>query len=60
MDITRPTSLTGTIPVRPDDQRITANSAGWGIGPVLAGARAARDHNRCQAMGGARARNSAA
>src|SRR5262249_43817978 len=30
-----------------------------GIGRAPAGARALRDHNRCQAMGGARARNSA-
>src|SRR5262249_42257425 len=30
-----------------------------GLGRALAGARALRDHNRCQAMGGARARNGA-
>src|SRR5262245_24226877 len=36
------------------------SSAAWGIGTALAGARALRDHSRCQAMGGARARNSAA
>src|SRR5262249_36440189 len=31
MDITRPTSLTGTIPVRPDDQCHAANAAAHGV-----------------------------
>jgi hypothetical protein len=39
---------------------MAANGAAWGIGLALAGASAVRDLNRCQAMGGARARNSAA
>jgi hypothetical protein len=55
-----PPFLTESIRQPRQSTRSGKNSAGGGIGPALAGARAVRDHNRCQAMGGARARNSAA
>src|SRR5262245_60551197 len=60
MDITRPTSSTGTTRQSRRSTHDGESSAAWGIGRALAGARAARDHNRCQAMGGARALKSAA
>src|SRR5262249_35972189 len=60
IDITRPTSLTGTTRQSRRSTHDGESSAAWGLGRALADARALRDHNRCQAMGGARARNSAA
>jgi hypothetical protein len=59
IDITRPIP-DGTIRQPRQSTHDGESSAAWGIGPALAGARALRDHSRCQAMGGARARNSAA
>src|SRR5215475_13915392 len=43
MDITRPTSLTGTTRQPRQSMHAGESSAAWGIGPALAGARALRD-----------------
>jgi hypothetical protein len=43
IDITRPTSLTGTTRQPPTINASRRNNAGWGLGPALAGARAVRD-----------------
>jgi hypothetical protein len=59
IDITSPPTWTGTIPSPRRSTHHGENSAAWGIGAAVAGARPGSIPPRCQAIGGARARNSA-